>query len=59
VTDIDHLARINALENRYIKLEKLVEELITLYNMHGHVKSLSEPDWQLQRVESIKSEVKE
>jgi hypothetical protein len=55
MTDIELLARVNGIENRCIKLEELVSKLISLYNMHGHVKPLTEPDWQLQRVESITS----
>lgn len=50
MTDIEHLARLNALENRCIMLEKTLEQLITLYNMHGHVKPLTEPDWQMEKV---------
>lgn len=41
VTDIEHLARLNALENRCIKLEDAMHELISAYNNHKH--SQTEP----------------
>ena len=41
VTDIEHLARLNALENRCTKLEDAMHELISAYNNHKH--SQTEP----------------